>query len=100
SLQCLSRSSLIEGREQIVQRFRQCRMSKNSVSQDSIGNLTHHCHLQYSHDLAAFNTEDSTTENLTCIGIYHRFHEPPSLIQLECTGYVIHGHFSDLNIAT
>jgi hypothetical protein len=57
-------------------------MGKDAIAQDGIGYFTHHRHFQNGHDLATFNTKNSSTENLACIGIHYCFHEPSGLSQL------------------
>src|SRR6266566_5668350 len=73
-------SSLIELREQIIQRLGQRRMRKDAIAQDGIGDFPHHRHFQDGHDLAAFDAQDGSTENLARIAIHHRFHETSGLV--------------------
>src|SRR6266702_4880784 len=72
--------SLIDGREQIIQRLGQRRMSKDGIAQDGIRDLAYHRHFQDGHDLTAFDAQDSSTENLFRIGIHYRFHETSRLV--------------------
>ena len=55
-------------------------MSKDAIAQNRRGNFPQHRHFQDSHDLAAFDAQDGSAENLVRIGINHRFHEPSGLV--------------------
>jgi hypothetical protein len=51
--------------EEIIQRLGERGVGENGVFQEGVGQISHHRELNLRHDLAAFDAEDSGTQNLT-----------------------------------
>src|SRR6185312_3642367 len=90
---------LSEPYKEVVQRFSDCWMRKNAVSERGVRKIAHHGELKHAHDLAALQAEYGAAQNVVCIAVDDRLHETAWLRDLDRARHVRHGHGGHRDIA-
>ena len=82
------------GREQFLQSFEQRWMRQDGIAEESIRQVSNHCDLNRSHNLARTDAKGYEAENLVRLRVDEGFHKTPCFRQSVGAQHHSHGQFA------